>query len=178
MPVKVSNEQKKELIRWFLNHHQLKRRESVWILNYIISREELLDKLHFVENASKCPKACVISAVCSEQVTFRYYKGSVMITDAEKAFHDIRLNRDQDLYLQLNFKSSNTCEKYIAVLEENPSVPSDHIEDNTFTAEVEKFITTIEKKQQKERLMQQIDEALIKNDKKSFMSLSEAYKKL
>ena len=47
-----------------------------------------------------------------------------MTTDAEKSFHDIRLNRDEDIYIQLNFhESSSTLPQYVAVLEENPFMP-------------------------------------------------------
>ena len=52
-----------------------------------------------------------------------------MTTDAEKSFHDIRLNRDEDIYIQLNFKSSFQNANYVAVLEENPYLPK-HIEVN------------------------------------------------
>ena len=51
-----------------------------------------------------------------------------MTTDAEKSFHDIRLNRDEDIYIQLNFKSSFQNANYVAVLEENPYLQ--HIEVN------------------------------------------------
>ena len=47
-----------------------------------------------------------------------------MTTDAEKSFHDIRLNRDEDIYIQLNFKSSFQNANYVAVLEENPYLQS------------------------------------------------------
>ena len=55
-----------------------------------------------------------------------------MTTDAEKSFHDIRLNRDEDIYIQLNFKSSFQNANYVAVLEENPYLPK-HIEVNEKT---------------------------------------------
>ncbi len=47
----------------------------------------------------------------------------------KKSFHDIRLNRDEDIYIQLNFKSSFQNANYVAVLEENPYLPK-HIEVN------------------------------------------------
>lgn len=178
MSIKISNSQKKEFIRWFLNHYQLKRRESVWILNYIISHDNLLSKLHFVDDITGCARACKMSTHCSEEVAFRFFKGSVMTTDAEKAFHDIRLNRDKELYLQLDFPSNITCDKYVAVLEQNPFLPIDHIEDNTFSGEVDKFISSIEKKHRRSKLMKEIDKALDNKDEKLFMSLSSVYKEL
>ena len=61
--------------------------------------------------------------------TVSLFKQNVMTTDAEKSFHDIRLNRDEDIYIQLNFKSSFQNANYVAVLEENPYLPK-HIEVN------------------------------------------------
>ena len=56
MATPVSVNEKKDFIRWFLNHYQLKRRECVWILNYLISHDQLMEKVHFVEQAQYCPR--------------------------------------------------------------------------------------------------------------------------
>ena len=34
-----------------LNNYQLKQRECVWILNYLMSHDQLMHKVHFVEHA-------------------------------------------------------------------------------------------------------------------------------
>lgn len=44
MAAPISVNEKKEFIRWFLNHYQLKRRECVWILNYLMSHDQLMEK--------------------------------------------------------------------------------------------------------------------------------------
>ncbi|EOR23584.1 hypothetical protein A499_12046 [Niallia nealsonii AAU1] len=44
MKTPVSVNEKKDFIRWFLNHYQLKRRECVWILNYLMSHDQLMEK--------------------------------------------------------------------------------------------------------------------------------------
>lgn len=93
----VSINEKKEFIRWFLNHYQLKRRESVWILNYLMSHDQLMEKVHFVEEAHLCPRGIIMSTHCVDNVPFRFYKDNIMTTDAEKSFHDIRLNREEDI---------------------------------------------------------------------------------
>lgn len=46
MQTPVSVNEKKDFIRWFLNHYQLKRRECVWILNYLMSHDSLMEKVH------------------------------------------------------------------------------------------------------------------------------------
>ena len=96
MATPVSVNEKKDFIRWFLNHYQLKRRECVWILNYLMSHDQLMEKVHFVEQAQYCPRGLIMSTHCVDKVPFRFYKENVMTTDAEKSFHDIRLNRKSD----------------------------------------------------------------------------------
>jgi uncharacterized protein YpiB (UPF0302 family) len=105
----VTVSQKREFIKWFLNNYQLRRRESVWILNFLYSYEHLLEKVHFVENVSKTPRGLIMSTHCVNDVPLRYYKNGVMSTNAESCFHDIRLNRDEDLYVELNFKDKHNC---------------------------------------------------------------------
>ena len=51
MAAPISVNEKKEFVRWFLNNYQLKRRECVWILNYLMSHDQLMEKVHCVENA-------------------------------------------------------------------------------------------------------------------------------
>ena len=64
-----------------------------------------MEKVHFVEQAEFCPRGIIMSTHCVDEVPFRFYKENVMTTDAEKSFHDIRLNKQQDLFIQLNFRS-------------------------------------------------------------------------
>ena len=103
MTASVSVMEKKEFVRWFLKRYQMKRRECVWILNYLLSHDDLLQKVHFVEEAHYCPRAMVMSVTESTGVPFRFYKGNLMTADAEKSFHDLRLHPNEDMYIQLNF---------------------------------------------------------------------------
>ena len=106
-----------------LKNYQLKRRECVWILNYLLSNDDLLKRIRFVEEAHYCPRAMVMSTVDSTGVPFRFYKGNVMTADAEKSFHDLRLHEQEDMYIQLNFPNIPPSAQYLAVLEENPYMP-------------------------------------------------------
>lgn len=172
MATPVSVNAKKEFIRWFLNNYQLKRRECVWILNYLMSHDQLMAKVHFVEHVEYCPRGMVMSTVCVDDVPFRFYKDSIMTTDAEKSFHDIRLNRDEDIYIQLNFKSVHKSYQYLAVLETNPYMPdilqiTD--EDRKLAA---RFLEYSTKAFQIDGLKRAIDEALDAGNKDRFMELS------
>lgn len=178
MSTPVSIHEKKDFIRWFLNHYQLKRRECVWILNYLMSHEQLMEKVHFVEHAQYCPRGLFMSTHCAEEPPFKFYKGNVMTTDAEKSFHDIRLNREEEIYIQLNFRSSRHSYQYAAVLEENPFVPK-HLQTNEKDRMiVEKLLQSSLQTFQRERLLHAIDATLDENDIDRFYELTERLKKL
>lgn len=178
MNAPVSVNEKKDFIRWFLNNYQLKRRECVWILNYLMSHDKLMEKVHFVEQAQYCPRGIVMSTHCVDEVPFRFYKANVMTTDAEKSFHDIRLNREEDIYIQLNFHASFQAPQYAAVLEENPYMPKTLQISEKDRQIAEQFLTKSIEKFQREKLLKQIDEALDKRDREAFVRLTEQLKKL
>lgn len=144
----------------------------------MMSHDQLMEKVHFVENAEKCPRGLVMSTHCVDEVPFRFYKENVMTTDAEKSFHDIRLNRDEDIYIQLNFYGSNKAHQYAAVLVENPFMPKNlHIsEKDRFIAE--QFLVASIEKFQKEKLLELIDEALDNGDEHAFRELTDRLKQL
>ncbi|MFC0523163.1 ReoY family proteolytic degradation factor [Pontibacillus salicampi] len=172
MKTPVSVEDKKEFVRWFLNHYQLKRRESVWILNYLINHDSIMENVHFVEEARFCPRGIVISTHCVEEVPFRFYKDQIMTTDAEKSFHDIRLNRKEPVYIQLNFKNGHQSSQYAAVLEENPYIPSDYFITEKDQEIAEKVLQTSISNYQTEQLMHKIDAALDSGNQMEFQRLT------
>ncbi len=178
MSALVSVNEKKDFIRWFLNHYQLKRRECVWILNYLMSHDQLMEKVHFVEQAQYCPKGLVMSTHCVDEVPFRFYKENIMTTDAEKSFHDIRLNREEDIFIQLNFHASNKAHQYAAVLEENPYMPKNLQISEKERLIAERFLAESIEKFQQDLLLQKIDEALDNHDEKEFLMLTEQLKKM
>jgi len=178
MNAPVSVNEKKDFIRWFLNHYQLKKRECVWILNYLMSHDQLMEKVHFVEQAQYCPRGIVMSTHCVSEVPFRFFKENVMTTDAEKSFHDIRLNREEDIFIELNFYASFQAPQFVAVMEENPFMPKNIQISEKDRQIAEEFLTSSIEKFQREKLFRQIDEALDKQDEKAFKDLSNQLKKI
>ncbi|WP_042346397.1 ReoY family proteolytic degradation factor [Bacillus massiliigorillae] len=178
MAAPVSVNEKKEFIRWFLNHYQLKRRECVWILNYLMSHDQLMKKVHFVENAECCPRGLVMSTHCVDEAPFKFYKSNIMTTDAEKSFHDIRLNRDEDIFITLHFRAAYSSYQYAAVLEKNPFIPmsSGSNEKDKILAEqvLEHSLATFQRGQ----LLKLIDEALDAHDLEAFQELTSQLNKL
>ncbi|WP_246942167.1 ReoY family proteolytic degradation factor [Bacillus pinisoli] len=178
MATPVSVNEKKEFIRWFLNNYQLKRRECVWILNYLMSHDQLMKKVHFVEQAQYCPKGIIMSTHCVDDVPFRFYKENVMTTDAEKSFHDIRLNREEDIYIQLNFRESFHSSHYVLVLEDNPFMPKHLGISDKDKKLAEKFLEESIFTFQRDKLLTLIDKALDKQDQEEFIRLTELLNRL
>lgn len=163
---------KKDFVRWFLKRYKLKRRECVWILNYLLSHEALLKNVHFTDEAHYCPRAMVISTTKSESIPFRFYKGNLMTADAEKSFHDLRLHEDEKMYIQLNFPDSNTCPHYASVREENPFLPSYLQVSETDRRIAQQLVEESIISMTEEVLRKSIDEALDTNDRERFIALT------
>ena len=137
-----------------------------------------MEKVHFVEQAQYCPRGIIMSTHCVEEVPFRFYKENVMTTDAEKSFHDIRLNKDEELFIQLNFRSAYQSPQYAAVLESNPFMP-EHLNENEKDKEIaEQILDYSIQRFQKEKLLHLIDQALDQQDKEMFQTLTHQLKQL
>ncbi|CAM3056969.1 ReoY family proteolytic degradation factor [Filibacter tadaridae] len=169
---------KKDFVRWFLKRHKLKRRECVWILNYLLSHEHLLQNVHFTDEAHYCPRAMVMSTTGTESIPFRFYKGNIMTADAEKSFHDLRLHPDDRMYIQLNFHNSHSCPEYASVREENPFLPSYLQVSESDKRIAEKLLEESVATMTVDMLLKNVDEALDANDEERFITLSNMLKEL
>lgn len=161
---------KKRFITWLIKNHQLKRRESVWVLTYLKDNEKLLSNVHFVDEAHYCPRAIVMSTSETAGIPFRFYKGKIMSADAEKAFNDLKMNLDEKMYIQVNLPNAYESMEYIAVVEENEHTPKEvSSEDEQYANEIIDMFTQQFKLND---LQKRIDEAIDQNDKVKFMELT------
>lgn len=178
MQTPISVQDKRSFIKWFLNQYQLKSRESVWILNYLTNHKDILANVHFVRHAKFCPRGIVIASRCSGERPFRFYKDHLVTTDTEKTFHDIRLNRDQPLYIELDFEWANRSTFYVAVLEENPYTPDSLLITKADKENAKNLLDTALFEFQQNALKQKIDLALDQMDKSTFEQLVEELNQL
>lgn len=168
MNTRVSVHDKKLFLRWFLRNYQLKRRESVWILNYLINHESVLENVHFVREVKDCPRGMIITAQCSEAASFRFYKNRILTTDAEKSFHDIRMNCTDAIYIQLNFKNSHQSPDYAAVMEESPYDREEVALTNHEIFSLQQLLDTSLYNMQKALFLREIDLALDNRNEERF----------
>ena len=171
MIILASNAQKKTFIKWFLKHYQLKQREGVWLLNYLLTSDELLSYVHFTDDADYCPQAIFMSTVETNGLPFRFFNKAMMSADPQHAFNLLKQLKS-DVYIQLNFKGRQQSAQYVAVLETNPyhqnEKPNRPIIDLR-QSKTDMDYTMI--KQYEEHLRERIDQALDAGDKETFMKL-------
>ncbi len=169
----VSIHDKKEFLKFFLDHYKLKQRECSWILKYVLNNDERLDQVSFVEDASNCPRAVEISTTCVDAPPFRYTKDYVETIDVEQSFHDIRSIKAKHLYIQLNFKDRELCEPYALVLEKNPFLSKEIADYDTVKVEVEKLLQRCLYEFHHSKLRADIDQAIDLGDRSAFLQLSQ-----
>lgn len=169
---------KKEFIRWFLSEFHLKKKEGTWLFNYMLSDDRLLEKVHFTDDLRNREKKVIISTVCSQATPFQFQKQSKVYYDVERAFHDIRLNPNEEVYISLHYKDCLTCPKYLAVLEGKPMegqrVTQESVMGLLAEIEMDKAIRHIRRK----KLYLEIDQALSEGNKAQFMKLTTEWRKL
>ena len=130
----------------------------------------LLKKIHFVDDINGCTRAMVMSCQCTDEKPFEFYKNNVTSTDAEKAFHDTRLNRDEDTNIRLNFSNKHKDHKYVGILEENPFV-DDEDDESSDSEAAKNFLDYCLATFKREQLLKRIDEAIDKNQRRVFNKL-------
>lgn len=178
MSLSISIAEKKEFIRWFLKSYKLKKRECIWILKYLLHHDNHLKYVQFVRDIKFCPRAILMSTHCSNGVSFRFFKQSIVTEDVEKSFHDIRLNNQEPLFIQLNFLNAHQCPTYALVLEENPFIDNELFLTHKEKDEGEDLLNHILYTYKLDSLRQAIDKSLDQRDKTAFLQLCEQLKEI
>ncbi|SHE42836.1 Uncharacterized protein YpiB, UPF0302 family [Seinonella peptonophila] len=169
---------KRQFIGWFLNRYELQKKEAAWLLSYLSSDDQLLKKVHFVENVRYLPKSMILSTKCTSLTPFKYVKYKRVGADVETAFYDIRSYPKEELYISLYFRDRETCPEYAAVLEGNPMEKQDLVKNNMLGLFAEMFLDNAVLDFRRKQLYIQIDQALAQKDRTAFLQLSEQWRKL
>lgn len=157
---------------WYLEKFNIKNWENVRIIQCLINDQELLQNIHFVRDASHCPRYLLITKHCSKEPTFYYYKYGMTVKSKEKMFHDIRLHKDKALYIQLLFHKSYQSSHYVSVIETNPYEPSRAPLTEEENGLVEQLFQTSYYNYNRGKLKKELDVALDEKDEMKFKLLS------
>lgn len=172
MSSSIPNSDKKRFLKWFTKNYVLKRRESLWILDYLYNHDIMLDKTHFVEEVEKTPRGIYMTVKDNQKPAFRFYKNGHTFKDAMQAFHEVRLNWSSPLYIEIDFEDAWHSPEYLLVLEDNPyaswndTIPEELVEtvDDALTYE-----TLLYARQQ---LLDKIDSVLLEGHEEEFEDLT------
>lgn len=162
MNIKVNNKSKKRFIKQLIDEYKFDVHEVEMIFTYLLTDDTLLAQTHFVNDITLCPRAISLSLLSKQ--SFCFVKGSIITNNSMQAYHDLRLNNDEQLFIKIE-QIKRYDELYYAVLENNP-----------FLTQYEFNRHLIKRK--KRILQQQIDEALDVKDKEAFTYLTNELKML
>ncbi|EGL82260.1 Uncharacterized protein family UPF0302 [Caldalkalibacillus thermarum TA2.A1] len=174
----VTNAEKKRFLEWFLQSYELQKREGAWLLTYIMSDDNLLAKVRFVDEIDAAERSIIMSTKCTDGVSFQFRKGDLQTTDVEKAFYDLRHHPDQILQIKLNYKSAQMCPEYAAVKEDGPMKKQKLTSNGMYALLAEMVLDEAVYQFKKQQLRRKINEALDQRDKERFLQLSEQWLKL
>lgn len=178
MNVSVTNEKKKRFLKWITTNFNLKRRESLWILDYLFNHDIMLEKTHFVEDVNKAPRGIYMSVQDNHNPAFLFYKNGHTFKDAMQAFHEIRLNWSSPLYIEIEFENAWASPEYLAVLEDNPNakwndnVPKELVEQMDEALVYETLMIV------RQELLDKIDESLTEGHEEKFTDLTKSLFKI
>lgn len=172
----IDVQDKKIFLRWFLKKYSMKRRESVWILNYLLSHDSILPYIKFTEEVEiSCERGLVLRAEGEEGPPIQFYKSHTMTVDAEKAFHEIRMlpSTQKPFYIQLNFPGKAQSPEYYSILEDNPDFAS---REQAISKEAQVEVNLMLSQFDKDAILLQIDKALDSRDENLFNELTNILK--
>lgn len=160
-----------------VKNNNFNRREVVWILNYLIAKEELLSNFHFIHDFESFKNANRMQIVLTSnpdvfEIVF-YNKENIMIKSYESIFKYIRANSDENFYVEIDFggrdrQRSNT---YFEILEDTAY----ESESDIFTDYVEHIIEKSLIEHNIQNLLEEIDSSLLDRKKTLFNKLSKRY---
>lgn len=156
----------------------MKLRESNWILTFIASHKNVLRNVHFVRSTKAAPRSMKIATKDSNEIAFRFRRNQIVTEEPEKAFHDIRLNREEPLYIELHFENWRQCSQYALVLEDNPFIQESGSIMKEDREEAERITAYSLMERRRELLIKEIDLALDKRDQARFTKLSAELKEI
>ncbi|MHC5218035.1 ReoY family proteolytic degradation factor [Enterococcus sp. LJL128] len=170
--------EKKSFLVWLINNVSFSKREIIWILNYLVNHETILNNVTFVEYAHKADRGIRITAAEMEQEPITLFLKGKSFTDTDQIFHEIRMNWKNPLYLECVFDSAFQNSDYLSILEDNPFSPwKENISEET-VQKIDHYFEREEQQARLELLRTQIDQALEDGNYEAFLELSDEFNRM
>lgn len=178
MSQKIQKEVKKYYLKWVSENYTFKKRESLWILNFLYNHDIMLGRTHFVEYACRTPRGLYLTTTEMNLPAFRFYKNGQEFTDPMQAFHEVRLNWSSELYIEINLPHAWQHSEYLSVLEDNPFASWNETIPLPFKDELNQAIDVQILEHKRKTLLEQIDVALLDEEKSIFDTLTDELHRL
>lgn len=168
----IHKDDKKRYLKWLSENFRFKKRESLWILNFLYNHDVMLNRTHFVEYAHKTPRGLYLTTTEVNLPAFRFYKNGKEFNDAMQAFHEVRLNWSSPLFIEVNLPHAWQHPLYLSVLEDNPYARWNETIPMPFKQELGQALDGQLLEHKRLILLDQIDEALMQNSPDDFNELT------
>ncbi|MGX5634685.1 YpiB family protein [Bacillus thuringiensis] len=152
---KVSVEKKLEFIEWVVENLDRKIRRGFASL-VTFSDERFINRIHFVENASKYPYGIEVTAACAGGKASAFYTPHGVFNSLTAPYEHFVENEDP-IYIQINFREKYENVQYLDVLEDDECSLQTYL-DGEDHDEIENLLT----KQLIDYALDMKDEALFK----------------
>lgn len=168
----INLETKKQFLQWVIENVPFREREAYWLIDYLITHENILEKVRIVEHAETTPRGIRFADNTFDLEAFEMYKYTIDFDNAEQIFHEIRMNWQYDLFVEFLFKDQWKNELYLAVLEDNPHYSWNVYDLDYSSDDMDEFLNSLEKEFYEKQIRLKLDAALEKEDIKMFEKLS------
>ncbi|WP_025730399.1 YpiB family protein [Atopobacter phocae] len=166
-----SSNDKKRFLKWFIENYELSRRESLWILNYLLNHDFILPRIHFSDDVHLTDNGLVMSIKDAPERSFEYYQNGRLIQDPEIAFHELRTNWRKDFYVELLFDHSYETLLSFNIYEAHQEQDQEELEKKSEATD--SALRSINRMLKENQLKQAIDRALDDNDFETVKKLSD-----
>ena len=163
---------KKDFLVWLVNNVSFSQREVLWILNYLINHEAILNNVHFIEQADKTDRGIRVTTAEMNGKPIILFLTGKEFTDTDQVFHEIRMNWKKDLYLECIFEDSWQNSQYLSILEDNPFAKWNEQINEAILEQITDFFDQEERQAKIDLLYSKIDLALEQKDQENFLKLS------
>jgi Uncharacterized conserved protein len=147
---------KKDFINYCLYNYEFKDHTAVWILNFIKSHPLITHNISFTK--SGLSRKLRIAEKRTNRPTLMFEKNGTVTADGETIFHELNLNKTEELYVEFIFSKNDV--RY------NQAKTEELMKNDEILLEDIKELEVL------------IDEALVSKDKERFFELTDELQKL
>jgi uncharacterized protein YpiB (UPF0302 family) len=159
---KVTLDEKKEFIEWFVGQNKYQGTNGQKLLKLLLKNVQLIENVNFIEKNDGYSKFIKVSSFVGV-VEPMFYTDEIdtFTTDVPaQMFKKIQKNKEEPLYIQLDFKDKDGCWEYLSVKEIEMYDPTE----GNIVEQAELLLKRF-------NMLSKIDDCLDRKDKKLFNEL-------